>query len=99
MNKKELIRRTAKATGKTQKECTELLNVMLEITAKELCEGGDLLLTGFGSLRIKERAPRMGVHPATGEAVEIPGGKTVTFRPSDELKAMLDCTPTDEDGE
>lgn len=90
MNKKELIRRTAEATGKTQKECAALLDAMLEITAKELAEGGDLLLTGFGSLRTKDRAPRMGVSPRTGEAMEIPGGKTVVFKASGELKAMLD---------
>lgn len=90
MNKKELIRRTAEATGKTQKECAALLDTMLEITANELAKGGDLLITGFGSLRTKDRAPRMGVSPRTGEAIEIPGGRTVVFKASGELKAMLD---------
>ena len=90
MNKKELIRRTAEATGKTQKECAILLDAMLEIAARELAEGGDLLLTGFGSLRSKDRAPRKGVSPRTGEPMEIPGGKTVVFKASGELKAMLD---------
>ena len=90
MNKKELIRKTAEATGKTQKECAALLDAMLEIAAKELIEGGNLLLTGFGSLSVKDRAPRMGIHPRTGEPMEISGGKTVVFKASGELKAELD---------
>ena len=90
MNKKELIRKTAEATGKTQKECAALLDAMLEIAMKELSGGGNLLLTGFGSLSVKDRAPRMGVHPRTGEKMEISGGKTIVFKPSDDLKAALD---------
>lgn len=90
MNKKELIRKTAEATGYTQKECARLLDAMLAITSAELSAGGDLLLTGFGSLRTKERAPRMGVSPRTGEPMEIPGGKTVIFKASGDLKAILD---------
>lgn len=99
MNKKELIRRTAEATGKTQKECARILDAMLNITAKELAQGGDLLLTGFGSLRTKDRSPRMGTHPGTGNPIEIPGGKTIVFKASDELKAMLDGEDIGEDGE
>ena len=90
MNKKDLIRKTAEITGKTQKECAALLDVMLDIAAQELASGGDLLLTGFGSFNVKDRAPRKGVHPRTGESIEIPAGKTVLFKASGELKSMLD---------
>lgn len=97
MNKKELIRRTAAATGKTQKECAALLDAMLTIAANELAGGGDLLLTDFGALHVKDRSTRMGVHPATGEPIEIPAGRTVTFTPGGKLKAKLQAAH-EEDG-
>ncbi|MBQ7355465.1 MAG: HU family DNA-binding protein [Clostridia bacterium] len=80
MNKKELIRATAEATGMTQKDCAAVLDAMLTAATKELASGGEISITGFGALRVKERAARKGVNPKTGESIDIPAGKGVSFK-------------------
>lgn len=85
MNKKELIRAAAEATGLTQKECNAVLDALLTAAAKELASGGEVSITGFGTLRIKERAARKGINPKTGEPIDIPAGKGVSFKASSAL--------------
>ncbi|MBQ8287527.1 MAG: HU family DNA-binding protein [Clostridia bacterium] len=80
MNKKELIRATAETTGMTQKDCAAVLDALLAATAKELASGGEVSITGFGALRVKERAARKGINPKTGETIDIPAGKGVSFK-------------------
>ncbi|MGM9648021.1 MAG: HU family DNA-binding protein [Eubacteriales bacterium] len=87
MNKKELIRAAAEATGMTQKDCAAVLDALLTATAKELASGGEVAVTGFGALRVKDRAPRKGINPKTGEQIDIPAGKSVSFKAG---SALLD---------
>lgn len=90
MTKKELIRKVAKQTGYTKAECSIILDAILHTAADELAEGGELLLTGFGSLRVKERPPRKGIHPRTGDAIEIPQGRTIVFKAGTPLQSRLE---------
>ena len=90
MTKKELIRRVAKETGFTKADCTAILDSILQTTAAELAEGGELLLTGFGKLSVKDHSPRKGVHPRTGEEMEIPGGRSVVFKAGKPLQELID---------
>lgn len=80
MNKKELIRTAAETTGLTQKDCAAVLDALLTATAKELASGGEVAVTGFGALRVKDRAPRKGINPKTGEQIDIAGSKSVSFK-------------------
>lgn len=97
MNKKELICKAAEKSGLTQKDVTALLNTLLEIAEDELAAGGSVMLSGFGCLEAKTRSARKGVHPRTGEAIEIPPVHTAIFRPGSHLQAKLDApsAPTD----
>lgn len=94
MNKKELIRLTSLQTGIPRADCERILDALLEITSDELAEGGELLLSGFGALRVKERASRIGVHPRTGEPMEISAKKTVVFKAGGALQAKLEGDST-----
>ncbi len=44
---------------------------------------------GFGTFTKKERAPRAGRDPRSGEAIEIPARTTLGFAPGQELRADL----------
>ena len=90
MTKKELIRRVAKETGFTKADCAAILDSILQTTAAELSEGGELLLTGFGKLSVKDYPSRKGVHPRTGEEMEIPGGRSVVFKAGKPLQELID---------
>ncbi len=89
MNKKELIRAAAESTGLTQKDCAAVLDALLSATAKELASGGEVAVTGFGALRVKDRASRKGVNPKTGETIEIAASKSVSFKAGAALVAEV----------
>ena len=91
MTKKELIRRVAKETGFTKAECAAILDSILQTTADELASGGELLISGFGALRVKERSSRKGVHPRTGEEIDIPEGRSVVFKAGKPLQERIDA--------
>jgi len=55
----------------------------------ELKKDGKFTQSGFGTFEIRERSARVGQHPKTGDKIEIPASKTVTFRPSPTLKKTL----------
>jgi len=99
MNKKELVCKAAAKSGLSQRDVTALLNALLEITEDELAAGGSVMISGFGSLEAKTKSARKGVHPRTGEAIEIPPVHTAVFHPGSRLQAKLDASsePTDTD--
>ena len=89
MNKKDLIRAAAEATGMTQKDCAAVLEAVLAAATKELAKGNDVTVAGFGAFRVKERDARMGINPKTGESIQIPASKSVSFKASAALSTEV----------
>ena len=60
-------------------------------------------MRGFGSFRVRQRNARVGRNPKTGEKVEVPAKKVPYFKPSKELKDLINdgtetAVPTAETG-
>jgi integration host factor subunit beta len=52
--------------------------------------GGDKIeIRGFGSFRTRQRQPRVGRNPKTGARVEVPAKRIPFFKPSKELKDLV----------
>jgi integration host factor subunit beta len=52
--------------------------------------GGDKIeIRGFGSFRTRQRQSRVGRNPKTGTRVEVPAKKIPYFKPSKELKDVV----------
>jgi len=47
---------------------------------------------GFGSFRTRQRQPRVGRNPKTGTRVEVPSKRIPYFKPSKELKDLVNHT-------
>ena len=86
---KDLISRVAETTGLKKKEVEHLLNTSNAILRENLMAGKAVALQGFGTLEVKERAPRAFVHPQTGERTMVPGKNQLVFRPVVNLKDEL----------
>ena len=71
MTKSEIIDRVAEGTGLTKLETEAVVNGFLKTVVDVLAEGDSVELRGFGTFRVKERAPRTGRNPKTGKIVEI----------------------------
>ncbi|ACZ41622.1 histone family protein DNA-binding protein [Thermobaculum terrenum ATCC BAA-798] len=80
--KTELINQVAERTGMTKSQVQKVFEEMLSEIRSSLEKGEDVIIRGFGTFKVTERSPRKGRNPRTGEEIEIPGGKRVTFRMS-----------------
>ena len=86
MNKKELIKAVATKTGFSQKDITEVVDVILGTITDTLADGNEVNIAGFGKFLVQERAAREGVNPRTGEALHIEASKAPKFKAGKALK-------------
>jgi DNA-binding protein HU-beta len=80
MNKSQLLQMLADKTGKTRKEVSSFLELLVETAYAEAKRNGEFTIPGLGKLQKKERAARMGRNPSTGEQIQIPAKTVVKFR-------------------
>ncbi len=89
MNKNELVKVVAEATGLTQKEVGAVVDEMLNAIIGELAEGREVSLAGFGKFVTKTRAARESINPRTKEIVKVPACKAVAYKPSKAIKEAV----------
>lgn len=89
MTKVELVSALAGKKGMTKKDSTEVVDIVLQEITGSLQKGEDVVFTGFGTFKVKERAARNGVNPATGEKIKIAASKAVTFKAGKTLKEIV----------
>jgi len=59
---------------------------------KTLESGEDVLISGFGKFRVKEKTERKGRNPATGGDMMLAPRKVVTFKCSGKLRERVNQT-------
>ncbi|MDC0897565.1 HU family DNA-binding protein [Desulfobacterota bacterium] len=95
MTKKDLANILNKNLGISLKETARIVDKFFDIIVKNLSQGKDLKLPGFGSIKIQERKSRLGRNPTTGEPIQIGERKAIVFRPSKDLKKKLNLPKDD----
>ena len=73
--------------GLNKREAKELIESFFEQIKKSLEEGNDIKLSGFGNFNLRDKAPRPGRNPKTGEEVTISSRRVVTFKSGLKLKS------------
>lgn len=85
MNKSDLIDQISKDAGITKAQATSAVNSFIGATSSALQQGDNLILVGFGTFSVSERAARKGRNPRTGQEINIPSKKVVRFKAGSEL--------------
>lgn len=67
----------------------EVIAGFLTLLESEIAAGKKLRIDKIGILQVKDRAPRMGRNPQTGEEIKIPASKKISFRASKSLKEQI----------
>ena len=86
MNKSELVDAIASESGLTKEQAAKAVNAFTASVQGALERGDDVVLVGFGTFSVKERAARTGRNPKTGEALQIAASKVPSFKPGKGLK-------------
>lgn len=89
MTKAELVKFVAGKTNVAQIGAVDTVDAVIEGISTALASGDNVMLKGFGAFKVKETKARTGRNPKTGEMVQIPAGKKVSFTVSKELKARI----------
>lgn len=86
----EMISTVASRFEQLPKKITkEVIAGFLTLVETEVTSGKKLRLDKIGILQIKERAPRIGRNPQTGQEIQIPASKKVAFRAAKSLKEQV----------
>jgi integration host factor subunit alpha len=75
--------------GFTKKTAVDAVESLIEIIKQTLEAEEDVLISGFGKFRVKQKAERKGRNPATGENKMLPARKVVTFKCSGKLRDQI----------
>ena len=75
--------------GLNKRESKDMVDSFFDLIATQLVEGADVKISGFGNFQIREKAPRPGRNPRTGELIPIEARRVATFHASHKLKAVI----------
>jgi DNA-binding protein HU-beta len=89
VTKSQLVEAIAARTGLTRQQSTDAVDAALGAVEDVLGRGGEVSLSGFGKFTVAERGARHGVHPRTGEAMEIAATRVPKFTAGSNLKAAV----------
>jgi integration host factor subunit beta len=96
MTKAELIEDVSRVVEMSRKDSEVIVETIFDSIVKSLKAGDKIEIRGFGSFRTRQRKPRIGRNPKTGARVDVPAKKIPYFKPSKELKDLVNTYPPTE---
>jgi integration host factor subunit beta len=89
MTKAELVEEVARAAELNKRDAEVIVETVFNSIISALQRGEKVELRGFGSFRTRQRGPRRGRNPKTGQPVDVPAKRVPYFKPGKELKEFF----------
>lgn len=89
MNKKEFIHAVGEKADIGNFYAKNAIDATLAVISEALAKGEDVALVGFGSFSVRTQKARTARNPQTGEKVQVPAKKVVTFKAGKGLKEAV----------
>jgi len=89
LTKADIVEQVYLQLGFPKEKSFQVIESLLESVKRSLASGDDVLVSGFGKFCVKEKQPRKGRNPATGESTILPARRVVTFKCSERLRIRL----------
>jgi integration host factor subunit beta len=95
MTKSDLVQIAAEQIGPgvTKKDCALVVDAFLNAVKDALAEHKNIEIRGFGTFKVRERKSRLARNPRTGDPVEVPPRAVPVFKPSKDLRALVEEKP------
>ena len=71
----------------------DTLKLIFDLISKELRQGQDVAIAGFGQWKVRESPGRMRRNPQTGATIKVGPSKKVRFYPASALKVAVASKP------
>ena len=92
LTKADLVQQVYQDNALTKRQATEVVETILRISKDSLAGGSDLLLSGFGKFSVRDKKPRKGRNPQTGDELILDARRVVTFKPSGLLREKTNAS-------
>ena len=86
LTRMDLSEAVFREVGLSRNESAALVEQVLGHVSDALARGETVKISSFGTFSIREKSPRMGRNPKTGEEVPISPRRVLSFRPSHLMK-------------
>lgn len=93
MTKADLVEEVSQVITSTRKDAEAVVETVFDSIVKALKANDKIEIRGFGSFRTRQRGGRIGRNPKTGAKVEVPPKRIPYFKPSKELKEVVNAGP------
>ncbi|SEG69409.1 integration host factor subunit beta [Bryocella elongata] len=89
MTKADLVNDVTALGDLTRRDGEVIVETLFESIIGALKAGDKIEVRGFGSFRTRQRSSRTGRNPKTGAAVAVPAKRVPYFKPSKELRDLV----------
>ena len=89
MTKADLVEQVTALGDLTRRDSEVIVETIFDSVIGALQSGDKIEIRGFGSFRIRQRNARIGWNPKTGAKVEVPAKRVPYFKPSKELRQLI----------
>ncbi len=90
MIRSELVKKLEAENPELKMEEVErIVDLFFNQIIQRLADGGRVELRGFGAFSTRDRDPRKGRNPRTGESVDVPSKRVPYFKPGKEIRERL----------
>jgi DNA-binding protein HU-beta len=89
MTRLDIAKIVASDANLTQQKANDAVVELFDALKDALKQGERIECRGFGIFTVRDRSPRIGRNPKTGEEAPIARGKTIKFKPGKEFKEQV----------
>ena len=89
MTRAGIVEQVYEKLGLSKRECVEIVVRFFEVVKESLAKDEDVMISGLGKFRVKQKRARRGRNPQTGVEMEIKGRKVLLFRLSGVLNDKI----------
>ena len=90
LTKTELIEEVSRVAEISRHDAMIIVESILSSMVRAIDRGDKVEIRGFGSFRTRQRQARIGRNPKTGARVEVPAKRIPFFKPSKELRTLIE---------
>ena len=89
LTKADIVEVVKDKMGFPRSATSEIVEDLIDIVKDTLVRGESVKISGLGNFEVKEKKPRRGRNPQTGEAMVIEARRVLTFKPSQAIRKSL----------
>lgn len=92
VTRKELAEAVSGKLGYPLSTCADIVDRFFDSMKASMLDGASIKLVHFGTFSVRDKNPRKGRNPRTGDSITIQERQIVSFRPSKKLRAKVNTT-------